>query len=91
MPTTRVAKSSGATMVRISRRKIWLSTRRFAATPGKVVADLGAQHDRHQDPSGERLAAAREHQQRDDHRPAGDGEEVEGVGGHECERKCRLY
>ena len=35
MPTTSVAKSSGATMVRISRRKIWLSTRKLAATPGK--------------------------------------------------------
>ena len=35
MPTTSVAKSNGATMVRIKRRKIRLRTRRLAATPGK--------------------------------------------------------
>ena len=34
MPTTSVAKRSGATMVRMRRRKIWLSTRSATATRG---------------------------------------------------------
>ena len=58
MPTTSVAKSSGATIVRISRRKTWPTNRSETAEVGEEVADGGADDDGDQNPEGERSGDA---------------------------------
>ena len=60
MPTTRVANSSGATIVRISRRKIWLKIPQPAGDFREEVADGDTDDDRHRDPERE-TASPQEH------------------------------
>ena len=74
MPTTSVANSSGATMVRIRRRKIWLRTRSSTATSGKSWPTSAPTTIDDQNPGGQRPAARDEDDERSDREPAEDQE-----------------